>query len=76
MNIEKSVVASCVDDLTGTQREVYSWIELKDLPQDIHEELEAAIGEHIERCSHCDTWCEPSELVDEDNEPCPCEECR
>jgi len=76
MDIEKSIVTACADDLRGTQREVYSWLEAKDLPQDLNEALEAAIGEYIERCSECDTWCEPSELVDEENEPCPCEGCR
>lgn len=71
-----SLVRECADDLLGTQREIYSWLEAKGLPQDMNEEIEATMGEYIELCSECDTWCEPSELVDEDNEPCSCERCR
>jgi hypothetical protein len=37
---------------------------------------ELMLDARYERCSECDWWCEISELVDDDSEPCPCESCR
>jgi len=68
-------------------RDCYIIITLADtcmLDNQLCDEIQTSL-EHIEevmtnagyeRCSECETWCETSELVDEESEPCPCENCR
>ena len=42
-----------------------------------NEELEELmVDAGYERCSECEWWCETSELVDDESEPCPCDSCR
>lgn len=44
-------------------------IELEDLEK-------IMLNANWERCPECDWWCECGELVDEESEPCACEQCR
>ena len=74
-SIGKSVVSQCADDLIGTQKSIYEWTEAHNLKID-DSELEFVLADYIERCSECDTWCEPGELVDEDGETAPCDSCK
>jgi hypothetical protein len=43
---------------------------------DISEVENDLLDASIKRCEQCDWWCEIGELVDEDNNPGPCEDCR
>ncbi len=72
----RAIIAKCADDLLGTQQEIHQWLDSKGMPEDMHDDVEAGLADHIERCPDCDTWCEPGELVNDDNEPCSCEQCR
>lgn len=76
-SIGKAIVGACANDLLGTQKEVYDWLDSKGLASlGIEEDLEHSLSDHIERCPECDTWCEPGELVDDEGESSCCEQCR
>ncbi len=69
--LERRVVDALVDT-SGMEETIAEDV---GLPID---ELESIMGKNgYERCNWCDTWCEMSEFVDDDNDPTDvCGRCR
>lgn len=63
-------------DLRGTCETPAGYIKRKELALTPEELVDRLLDVSTERCPACQWWMESCELVDEDGEPCPCEQCR
>lgn len=63
-------------DLRGTCETLDSYIERNDLDITAFDLEDALLDVSTEICPVCEWWMESCELIDEDGEPCPCEQCR
>lgn len=74
--MEREALMDIGHDLRGTCETLASYVARKELdidPEDLEDEL---LNVSTETCPVCEWWMESCDLVDEDGEPCPCEQCR
>lgn len=76
-----SLVGILANQLLGTCKSIESVLDqddeldaLRDCSIDDLEDM--VISKNVERCDGCDWWFESGDLVDENNEPVGCEDCR
>lgn len=74
-NLSREDIAEIVRKLDGTCGEADEFvIEEFGITQEQIEEIMAE--ENYEKCPECQMWVEAYELVDDDSEECPCDNCR
>jgi len=64
------------DIFLGTCRTIGSVIDQYELDKTVEEVEDLLLDYSIERCPECEWWVESIELMDENDEPTPCDGCK